>query len=83
MKSRSQVCLHAPDIGDFVQAHQQLDSFRRPFFSRLPSLLSETDVKRSCAQLGQPGRATLIREGCEEGFLAPRFGVNRMIASGV
>ena len=61
---------------------------------RLPSFLHEIEVKRSCAELGQPGlqlpclsdfsvsflteshlvligRAALIREGCEEGFLAP------------
>lgn len=52
-----EVRLHAPEAKDFLQKHQ------------LPSLLDAVEVKRACAALGQPGRASLIHEGCEEGFL--------------
>eukprot|EP00913_Durusdinium_trenchii_P014935 g14009.t1 len=50
-----EVRLHAPEAKDFLQKHQ------------LPSLLDAVEVKRACAALGQPGRASLIHEGCEEG----------------
>eukprot|EP00434_Breviolum_minutum_P010201 symbB.v1.2.009002.t1/scaffold565.1/size187815/15 len=50
-----EVRLHDPeDLKGFILKH------------KLPSFLHEIEVKRSCAELG---RASLIREGCEEGFL--------------
>ncbi|CAL1150064.1 unnamed protein product [Cladocopium goreaui] len=53
-----EVCLNGPeDLKGFILKH------------KLPAFLHEIEVKRSCAELGQPGRAALIRAGCEEGFL--------------
>eukprot|EP00931_Biecheleriopsis_adriatica_P003540 TRINITY_DN105341_c0_g1_i1.p1 TRINITY_DN105341_c0_g1~~TRINITY_DN105341_c0_g1_i1.p1 ORF type:complete len:884 (+),score=199.22 TRINITY_DN105341_c0_g1_i1:354-2654(+) len=35
----------------------------------LPTSLTSSAVAQQCATLGKPGRATLVREGCEEGYL--------------